>query len=451
MSYTHKNFNLLLILPADAIHRAKTGIFKKSLRYAPLTLTHLASLAPKDLDINLKILDEGTDALSSLNFDPDIVGISVMTATSPRAYTIADYYRNKGVPVVLGGVHPTLMPEEALKHADSVVVGFAERVFPKLLWDFARGKMKRIYKDNGDFPVEDIPLPKRELLNKNSYITLNSVMATRGCPSNCSFCAVPNVWRKKYFKRPTSNVIDEIKTLEGDEIVFIDVHLLGDKDYSKELLTRLKPLKKKWFGLSTANALFDKEIFNAVVESGCKGLLIGFEAIMPESLKEIHKNPKMVAKYEELLKALHDKGIRINGTFLFGTDHEDKSVFEKTVEFVDKVKIDLPRYSLFTPYPGTPIFKKLEEERRIIDYDWSLYDVEHVVYKPKNMKPEELEKGLHWAWRETYRLKSILSRLNGTRSLYWLSLLLNMGYKYYAWKLPDCTKEIMSDANLELV
>ncbi|MBN1695106.1 B12-binding domain-containing radical SAM protein [candidate division WOR-3 bacterium] len=446
---TNNCFNLLLILPAGAIHRAKTGIFKKSLRYAPLTLTYLASLIPKDLNINLKILDEGTDNLSSLNFDPDLVGISAMTATSTRAYAIADNYRQKGIPVVLGGVHPTLMPEEALSHADSVVVGFAERVFPELLRDFSQNKMKRIYEDPGNFPTENIPIPKRDLLKKNSYITLNSMMATRGCPCNCSFCAVPNVWRKNYFKRPVSKILEEIKTLDGNEVVFIDVHLLGDKEYSKELLEGLKPLKKSWFGLSTANALFDKEILDAVAESGCKGLLIGFETISPDSLKEIHKNPKIVTKYSDLLRNLHDNGIRVNGTFLFGTDHEDKGVFERTVEFIDKIKIDLPRYSVFTPYPGTPIFKKLEEEKRIIEYDWSMYDVEHVVYKPKNMKPEELEEGLHWAWRETYKLKSVLGRLNGTRSLYWLGLLLNLGYKYYAWKLPKCTKEIISEINLE--
>jgi len=445
-----KRCNLLLILPADAIHRSRSGIFKKSLRYAPLTLTYLASLIPEQLNVTFKLVDEGVDRLTALDFEPDIVGISAMTATAPRAYAIADHYREKGIKVVLGGIHPTLMPEEALEHADSVVVGFAERVFPKLLEDFMRNNLKRIYEDSDDLPVEEIPIPRREFLKKESYITVNTMMATRGCPGNCSFCAVPHVWRNMYFKRPVSYVMDEIRTLNGDEVVFIDVHLLGDAQYSIKLLTALKDAKKKWFGLTTANALFDREIFDLVVKSGCKGLLIGFESVLHRSLKEIHKNSRVVSRYADLMKALHDNGIRVNGTFLFGTDYEDKSVFEKTVDFTNRVKIDLPRYSLFTPYPGTPIFAEFEGQGRITEYNWALYDVEHVVFKPKNMKPEELEEGLHWAWRETYCFNSIFKRLNGTRSLYWFGFLVNLGYKYYAWKLPRFNKETMADISLEL-
>ena len=445
-----KGYNLLLILPADAIHRARSGIFKKSLRYAPLTLTYLASLIPEELNVTLKLVDEEVDTLASLDFEPDLVGISAMTATAPRAYAIADHYRKKGAKVVLGGVHPTLMPKEALKHADSVVVGFAERIFPKLLADFMRNSIKRTYEDTGDLPVEEIPIPRREFLKKGSYITMNTMMATRGCPGNCSFCAVPNVWRYKYFKRPVSHVMDEIRTLKGDEVVFIDVHLLGDAHYSIGLLTALKNAQKKWFGLTTVQALFDREIFDLVVKSGCKGLLIGFESILQRSLKEIHKNSGLVNRYADLMKELHDNGIRVNGTFLFGTDHEDNSVFEKTVDFANRVKIDLPRYSLFTPYPGTEVFAEYEAQGRIIEYDWALYDVEHVVFKPIKMNPKELEEGLHWAWRESYRFNSIFTRLNGTRTLYWLAFFVNLGYKYYAWKLPRFSKETMTDISLEL-
>jgi radical SAM superfamily enzyme YgiQ (UPF0313 family) len=445
-----KGCKLLLVLPADAIHRAGSGIFKKSLRYAPLTLTYLASLIPENLNITLKLVDEEVDTLAGLDFKPDLVCISVMTATAPRAYAIAGYFRRKGACVVLGGVHATLLPDEALEHADSVVIGFAEDIFPKLIMDFMRNTVKRKYEASGDLPVDRIPIPRREFLKRGSYITRNTIMATRGCTGDCSFCAVPNVWRFRYFKRPVQQVMDEVRGLKGSEVVFIDVHLLGDKQYSLELLRALKQTKKKWFGLTTAQALFDQQIFDLVASSGCKGLLIGFESILQRSLKQIHKDSGLVDKYADLMKKLHNNGIRVNGTFLFGTDHEDKSVFEKTVDFANRIKIDLPRYSLFTPYPGTPVFNEYERQGRIIEYDWALYDVEHAVFRPKHMEPGELEEGLHWAWRESYGLNSIFKRLNGTRSLYWIAFLINLGYKYYAWKLPGFNKETMTDINLEL-
>jgi len=439
-----ERIKLLLLLPADAIHRFKVGNFKKSLRYAPITLTYLAALIPKDLDIDLKLLDEGNESINSINFEPDLVAISVMTGTSSRAYTLADNYRKKGVKVVMGGVHPTLLPDEAALHADTVVVGFAERSFPQLLIDFQKGKMKKFYIDREQMPLNKIPIPRRDLLNKKDYITINTIIATRGCPNRCKFCVVPYVWNKKYFRRPINDIINEIKTLEGNHVVFIDVNLLEDDNYTRELLTALIPLKKYWFGLSTIKALLNKAIMNLVIKSGCKGLLIGFESVTNKSLISLNKGFNNVAKYADMMKILHDNGIRVNGTFLFGTDVDDKSVFEETVKFVDRIKIDLPRFSVFTPYPGTQIFKELEKQDRIIEYDWAMYDVEHVVFKPKLMSPEELEEGLHWAWKETYSIKSIFKRITGTTSILGVILLTNLGYKYYANKLPKYNKFIMT-------
>ncbi|MCK4666050.1 B12-binding domain-containing radical SAM protein [Candidatus Dependentiae bacterium] len=439
---------LLLLLPADAIHRFKVGNFKKSLRYAPLTLTYLAALIPDDINVDLRILDEGVESLSSLQFEPDLVGMSVMTGTAPRAYYLSEKFREKGAKVVLGGVHPTLLPDEAKKYGDSVVVGFGERSFPQLLYDFLRNDLKQTYIDTEDLPYDKIPIPRRDLLNRRNYITVNTMMATRGCPNNCKFCAVPHVWKHHFFRRPIPDIINEIQQFKDKKVIFIDVNLLEDDDYTRRLLKALLDLKLKWVGLSNTKPLFNPEVFSLIVKSGCKGLLIGFESIMEGSLSGINKKFSNVNKYTELLKKLHDNGIRVNGTFLFGTDNDTLDIFEKTVEFVDRVKIDLPRYSVFTPYPGTPVFRELESQGRILEYNWAMYDVEHVVFKPKNMTPEELQEGLHWAWNQTYRTGSIFRRLSGTFSIFHYMLFANFGYKFYAKKLPGYTREVMLEGGM---
>lgn len=426
---------MLLILPAGMIHRHKTGIFKKSLRYAPITLSYLHSLIPPDADIETEMIDEGVEMLDYAKYNPDIVAISIMTGTAKRGYEIADYYRNRGTTVIIGGVHATLCPKEAKQHADSIAIGHAERTFAQMLSDFRQNRLQEYYVDKKQLTPGSMPIPRRELLNKKHYITVNSMLATRGCPNNCQFCAVPYAWGKRYFKRPVENVIREIDTMQGKEIVFIDVHLLADREYAVKLLKALIPLNKTWFGLSTTEALNDKYIINLLEKSGCRGLLIGFESVSEEALKSMNKSFNILNTYKTLINDLHNAGIRINGTFLFGTDHDRKDIFDRTVEFVDRAKIDLPRYSVFTPYPGTPVYNKLHMEQRIISTDWDLYDVEHVVYQPKHMSPRQLEEGLHKAWKQTYSMPSILKRITGTSKLWTLGLMTNLGYRYYARNL----------------
>lgn len=426
---------LLMVLPAGMIHRHKTGIFKKSLRYAPLTLTYLASLIPPEKDIELTMIDEGIELLNMDDHSPDLVCISIMTGTAKRGYEIAGYYRKRGIPVVLGGVHATLCPKEAKQHADSVAIGIAERTFASILEDAQNNELKDYYVDKEHLNPAKMPIPNRELLDKSNYITVNSILATKGCPNKCRFCAVPYAWGKKYYTRPIEKVIEEIETMHGREIVFIDVHLLADREYAVKLLNALKPLNKLWFGLTTTEAVNDPEIINMLEESGCRGLLIGFESVMEKSLKSLNKSFNILSRYKSLVRDLHNAGIRINGTFLFGTDEDTPDVFDRTVDFVERIKIDLPRYSVFTPYPGTPVFAKMKREGRIITYDWDMYDVEHVVFKPRHMSPEQLEAGLHRAWEKTYSFKSIFNRINGTASMWHLGLMTNLGYRYYAKNL----------------
>lgn len=432
---------ILLILASGPMYKYKTGIFKKPLRYAPLTLTTLASLIPSELEAKVEIVDEGIEVLNG-NTGADLVGICAITGTSDRAYTIADYFRKRGIPVVLGGVHPTLMPEEASEHADAVVVGFGEKTWPQLLRDFKKGEMQKIYKSPKDVSLRDLTFPRRDLLKKRSYITINTIQATRGCPHECDFCITPVVVGG-YYHRPVEDVIEEIKYMDCKKLIFLDPSPVEDAEYSKELYRKMIPLKLKWVGLATIKIAENEELLSLAVQSGCKGLLIGFESVLQDTLNQINKKFNSVDRYKQIVRKLHQYGIPINGTFVFGSDNDDKTVFRRTVEFADEVKIDVPRYTVYTPFPGTPAYKRLEKENRIIERKWSLYDGQHVVFQPAKMSADELQEGLYWAWDQTYNLKSIVNRLFGSRCQLGISILANIGYRYYAKKLPEYTKERM--------
>lgn len=426
-----------LLSPAGGIHRHKTGIFKQSLRYAPLTLTTLAALVPPELNATVEIQDEGVAPLD-LDFSADLVGISAITGTAQRAYDIADRLRARGQTVVLGGVHPTLMPDEAAEHADAVVAGYAESSWPELLRDFVNGQMKPFYHHPTGRELH-VPRARRDLLDKQRYATTHSIEATRGCPHRCEFCAVPAAWGGVYAHRPIDDVIAELQTFSDRRALFIDLSPVEDVRYAKELYRRMIPLRMKWVGLATTRIAEDEELLKLASASGCRGLLIGFEAIDQGTLNATQKHFHSAKQYADVVKRLHDHGIGIQGCFVFGFDNDDRHVFEKTVEFVDRVHIDLPRYAVLTPFPGTAAYKKLDAENRLLHRDWSRYDVEHVVFQPAQMSPEQLQEGLHWAWKQSYRWSSIGSRLWGSRTVLPLSLSLNIGYRYFARHVAERT------------
>lgn len=434
---------IALLAPAGAMHRYN-GSFGKSLHYAPLTLTSLAALVPKELNADIKIYDESTDEIP-LNLQANIICITCITGTASRCYRFAAYFRKRGITVVLGGVHPSMLPEESALHADVVMTGFSEQTFPQMLFDFKLGQLKKIYAQNCNFTIVGKPQPRRDLLKKDRYVTINSVEAIRGCSHPCTFCAYPAAFGKTVHKRPIKEVLEEIESFESNEVLFPGVNLLADKEYAIELFNEMAPLKKKWVGLATSSVGIDDEIIKVFEKSGCKGLLIGFESISQDSQNFIQKGVNKVLQYEELMKKLHDSGILVQGCFAFGGDDEDSSVFEKTVEMVVKAKIDLPRYSILTPFPKTELYDNLEKEGRIIERDWAMYDVEHCVFTPKKMTKEQLEEGIEWAWRETYSYKNIYKRLKPFTSSPWLSIPTNFGYRTYANKFKKFTREIMTD------
>ncbi|MEE1282113.1 MAG: radical SAM protein [Acutalibacteraceae bacterium] len=434
---------IALLAPAGAMHRY-SGNFGKSLHYAPLTLTTLAALIPEDIDAEVAIYDETAEKIP-LNIEADLIGITCITGTAPRCYAYADYFRKKGKTVFIGGVHPSMLPNEAAQHADVVFTGFSEQTFPQFLRDYIKGEHQKFYHQNEDFTIVGRPTPKRELLKAKKYITTKTVEAIRGCCHTCSFCAYPAAFGKTVYKRPVKEVVAEIEALNSKHVVFPDVNLVTDRAYALELFNALIPLKIMWLGLVTSSVGIDDELMTVFRKSGCKGLLIGFESITQESQKYIHKGVNRVDNYVSLMERLHDNGILVQGCFAFGGDEEDESVFDRTVEMIIKAKIDLPRFSILTPFPQTMYYKQLESEGRIIEHNWAMYDVQHCVFTPKLMTKEQLEEGTDRAWRATYSTSNILKRLAPFKHSPWLSLPLNMGYKGYADKWHKFTREVMCD------
>jgi radical SAM superfamily enzyme YgiQ (UPF0313 family) len=408
----------------------------------------LAALVPDELNAKVVIQDEGVEPLD-LDFSADLVGISAITGTALRAYEIADELRSRGHTVVLGGVHPTLMPEEAQLHADAIVTGYAESSWPDLLRDFDRNRLGTRYDKPTGRALEGLPIAKRHLLKKKGYATVNSIEATRGCPHKCEFCVVPTAWSGVYTRRPVEEVVAELSTFEGKHALFVDLSPVEDVAYAKALYRAMIPLKIRWVGLATTRLAEDAELLRLAAQSGCKGVLIGFESINQNTLNGTRKHFHQADKYSEYVKRLHDHGIGIQGCFVFGFDDEDESIFERTVEFVDKAKIDLPRYAVATPFPGTPLYKRLESQGRLLHRNWSLYDVEHVVFQPKQMSPERLQEGLQWSWEQSYSWQSFFRRLSGAPwSILPLWLSTNFGYRFFARKLPSKTDLIFRDPEI---
>jgi radical SAM superfamily enzyme YgiQ (UPF0313 family) len=427
---------IVLISPRGPLYRHRTGIWKKSLRYAPLTLTTLASLVPAALDAEVVVVDEGISDIDT-TIPADLVGISAITGTAPRTYELAAAFRKRGVPVVLGGVHPTLVPDEAARHADAVVVGYAEETWPELLRDFAAGHMRRRYTQEPGLSLANLPRPRRDLLPASRYATMNTIEATRGCIHSCEFCVVPAAWGRP-LQKPVGDVIADIKQLvarNGRRLIFLDLNLIADIPYAKELFAALIPLGLTWGGLATAMLAWDDDLLDLAARSGCRGILIGLESLNPGSLAETNKAFNLRKDYRYVIRRLHQRGIALMGCFVFGFDHDTTDTFMETAEFAVETNIDLPRYAILTPFPGTALFHRLKAEGRILTENWGEYDGQHVVYQPSQMSPAELLRGTERAWKKTYSYRSIAKRLWGARIQLPIAIPANLGYRFYAHRL----------------
>lgn len=365
----------------------------------PLTFPILAALTPEEHFV--EVVEGGP---LEINFDEeyDVVGITCTTRYAFWAYEIADEFRKRGVFVVLGGWHPSALPEEAKQHADSVVIGEAEETWPQLLKDLENKKTKPFYIPTRPVDPKLIPFP----FNVYPDGPILGVQATRGCPFGCEFCAITNMRFRNVFRmRAVEDVVEEIKTLPGKTFNFHDNSLTINPTYTKQLLREMKGLDKKFYAFGNINVLgSDEELLKLASEAGCVGWLIGFESMSQESLDIVGKKTNVVQTYLDSVSKIHDYGMIILGSFVFGFDGDKKEVFDLTDDFVRKSEIDVPDAMILTPYPGTPLYDKLEREGRILTKNWSKYNFEHVVFKPKHMTPDELlenTKGLYRKWHGT--------------------------------------------------
>jgi radical SAM superfamily enzyme YgiQ (UPF0313 family) len=406
---------LLLISP---LFNQNYGITKQKIfSFPPLNLPIVASLTPPD--VNIEIVDENVQRWDYNEKAADLVGITAMTAQAPRAYEIAAEMRARGAKVVLGGIHPTALPEEASQHADAVVVGEAEALWPRVLDDFRNNRLAPIYKQSARPSLKNLPIPRRELLPKNGYMLRNTIQMFRGCKFNCNFCSVTRFFGRSYRMKPLDDVLAEIRSLRGSSRLsrffgFLDDNIVGERRYSVDLFNKLIPLNIQWAGQATLDVVNAPGLVPLMAKSGCRGLFIGLESSNPDSLSEAGKKWLKPEQFRQKIDFLHDHGILVQGAFIVGFDSDDHTVFEQTLEFADRIRVDTAQFSILTPFPGTDLYSKLESENRILVRDWSKYGVDEVVYRPKKMTPERLQEGYHWIWREFYSRKNMAIRVMRT-------------------------------------
>jgi radical SAM superfamily enzyme YgiQ (UPF0313 family) len=425
---------IVLISPKGPLYRRRGGIFKQSLRYMPLTLPTLAALVPEELKAEVVCIDEGI-ADVDLNIEADLIGLTVITGTAMRSYELARHFRQRGVTVVLGGPHVTLAPEDAQPHGDSIVVGYAEEEWPRLLREFVAGNLQPRYTQSPQLDLAGYPPPDRSVLPRSRYITANVFEATRGCTHNCSFCVVPAAWGRNPLQKPVEEIVADIRRRRARRAIFIDLNLIADKQYASQLFEALIPLKIHWYGLATTLLCQDLPLLDLAARSGCRGLLMGFESLSRQNLGANQKPFNNPQNFREIVKLLHDRQISLQGCFVFGLDDDTPDVFLETARFAVEVGIDLPRFAIVTPFPGTSLYKKLESEGRILTKNWELYDGQHVVFQPALMSVEQLQRGNEMAWKYAYSWGGIARRLKKTPASWSLALLTNLGYRYYAHRL----------------
>lgn len=405
--------NILLIFPKIE-HGASTYTDRGSWRsilfgYPVITLPHLAAITPQEHTV--KIVNENYEDID-FEEDVDVVGITCYTMTAPRVYEIADKFRRRGKIVVLGGYHPTALPDEAKQHADSIVFGMAEASWPQLLKDVEQGKLKQFYTWDTEFDMADIPPLRRDLIKHNPF--MGAVQSTRGCTNRCEFCAISTFCRHGVKQRPVKNVVEEIKQMPNKVFIFHDPHLTANPHYARELFKELirQKINKSWIANGTTNVLgkADEEFLTLARKSGCVEWFVGFESVSQAALNGIKKTHNKVENFKKMIDLVHDHGMTIQGGIIFGFDEDEPSVFDMTLEKLYELEIDVLEVNILTPYPGTPLFDRLEKQGRIITKDWSRYNQVDVVFQPKNMSSQELWTGAKKVAKEFYRIPKIIQR-----------------------------------------
>jgi len=403
----------------------RRGTRVKHFMTPPHSLQLLSALTPKQHRVT--IIDEYHHP-ARRDLRADLIGISVWTASAPRAYALADHYRHRGIPVVLGGPHTSACLPEAQAHADAVVVGEAESVWQGVLHDAETGQLQPVYYGT-PLPLDESPDPDWSVIRDRDYALRIALSTTRGCTRRCDFCLESSRPKPNFRARSLERVLGEIDARPFPVVAFLDNDIMADRGYATKLLTALIPRRRHWLGMTSIETANDEPLLDLMAESGCRSLFVGFESIVPESLQEVHKRCNQVATYERNIRRIHDRGIMINGSFVFGFDHDGPDVFHRTVEFGIANRLDTATFTVLTPYPGTALFRRLEAQGRIFDRDWSHYDTTRAVFTPAGMSPAELEAGYFAAYRGFYSWSSILQRCRPREPGFAKRLFLNVAYK----------------------
>jgi len=425
---------LLFILPYDNTYRYKAA-FVPSLSYQPLTLSVLASLVPDEMGAEITLVDEGVQKPDYSRERFDLVCISIVTSSANRGYELARFFQERGSYVAIGGHHATLLPEEALIHAGTVLTGAAGQTFPLFCMDYLRGEPKRRY-DAAGFCSGRLPLPRRDLMPRKGYLRQPTVIADYGCPNHCKYCVIHSFWGSEA-RRPVGEVLDEIRSLQAKEILLLDPSPFADKQYAYELLEGLAALRIRWAGLCRTETAEDPQLLSLLQKSGCIGMLMGFESFSQDDLDSMNKYRNKVDSYARLVDNLHRHGMACLGTFMLGMDGDTHETLAELPALIAQAKIDVPRFAILTPWPNTPLFRELEADGRILHRDWSRYDSVHCVFQPRHMTASDLERLFLKVWRDCYTTRRIRERLRHTPQRRLTALITNIGFHIYAKRVGD--------------
>ena len=406
----------------------------------PLGLLTIVNLVRENHRISLE-----NENIQEINYNdnPNIVGISITVDTLPRAIEIAKKFRENGAVVVAGGIHITTaydtIPQDSF---DVLCIGAAEGTWPDIIKDYENGTLKPIYKCNKAFRGDDIVSPAYDFLEKEKYLYCNVIHTGRGCPFRCDFCY--NSGEEHMFvNRKMEDVLQDIKDVHSKHIMFIDDNFVGNPGWTREFLSKLKPLNLKWNAAVSINALFDEDLLDQMKDSGCQSLFIGFESIHADSISGVHKIQNDIGTYEKAIKAAHDGGIMINASFVFGLDGDTPETFQATLDWIVKNKIETVTSHILTPYPGTELYHRLKKEGRILSDDLSEYNTAHVVFQPAGMTKQELYDGYLWIYKKIYSLKNIVKRMPESKNQRAAYLLFNLLYRKYG-KFSDFICKIIT-------
>ena len=395
-----------LILPALT---EATSPFFRPIKYSLFPPLGLATLAAYfDPSDQVTLHDEHVETLD-VHDEPDLVAVQVYITSARRAYAIADHYRRRGAYVVLGGLHPTSMPEEAARHADTIFLGPGEDTWPRFLTDFRAGRAAPVYRSTTR-SLKAIPPVRRDLIKRHLYLVPNSIVVSRGCPHACDFCYKEAFFAggRGFYTQRVDDALREIDRLPGRHLYFLDDHLFGNVPFATALFEGMKGMKRVWQAAGTVASVLRPGLLEKARDAGLRSLFVGFETLSPANLREQGKPQNLNRDYGAAIRRLHDIGVMVNGSFVFGMDGDDASVFERTVEWAIERGIETATFHILTPYPGTALYQRMARDGRILHSDWDLYDTRHVVYRPALLTPAQLENGYWRAYREFYRWRSIL-------------------------------------------